>query len=239
MVERLRFPVVFMLNTYKIIIVLVLVEGSRRVEEVSGEVIITAEALTEVLVVLSHLSIEGVLLGGGLSLPIVVSGSLVSSWLFRLFVSALRLILLLSLFLLVQVVLLLLLLLLLLISSLLSSVLVSQSSLLLSISFSLLPLLLLILPLLLGLFSLVILVSQFCHDLFQKMGNIFKSLKNLRVSEDTIDGLGFVVDALSADVLHDSFDQILVILKILDDMGIGDDVFGDGSLLVIRMDMDV
>lgn len=40
MVESLRFPVIFMLNTNKIIIVLVLVEGSGRIEEVSCEVIV-------------------------------------------------------------------------------------------------------------------------------------------------------------------------------------------------------
>ena len=47
------------------------------------------------------------------------------------------------------------------------------------------------------------------------------------------------MDALSANVLHNSLDQFCVTLEILDDMGIGDDILGDGSLLVIRMDIDV
>jgi len=141
-----------MLNSDHIVIKLVLVERSRRIEEVSSKVIFT-ESSSVVLFMLPHFPINGVLLLSSLSLPILVLVlEIMPNVSFVLTIIVVVLLLLLV----------------------CSPLMLHLVPLLLG-KVSSLPLL----PLMLSLFPLAILVVYLSHDFFEKSRDIFETFKKL------------------------------------------------------------
>lgn len=194
-----------MLNANHVIIILVLIhliERSWLAEEVSSKVIPVIAAV--ILLPLLHLSIKGSLIFSGFSHPRLISSMVSSEILWMLVIMNLinleRCIVSSS-------------------GGFSSSLLFILGSLLKSISSPFSGLLLLSeLPVVLSLLSLSIFSGESFHDLLEQVRNILKSLKNLRVSKNTINFLSddFLAQiGLRVKMFHNLFEEFFVVSKVL------------------------